>query len=50
MIGADSLAFLTKESLFEVSKRLQLCVACFTGKYPTELYSSIEDANKDHKF
>lgn len=50
MIGADSLAFLSKESLFEVSHRLQLCVACFTGKYPTELYSSIEDANKDHKF
>ena len=50
IIGADSLAFLSEKSLFEISKRHELCTACFTGKYPTELYSSIEDANKDHKF
>ncbi len=49
-IGADSLAFLSEKALFEVAKRNQLCTACFTGKYPTELYSSIFDANKDHKF
>ena len=50
IIGADSLAFLSEKSLFEISKRHELCTACFTGKYPTELYSSIYDANKDNKF
>lgn len=50
IIGADSLAFLSQKALFEISKRNELCIACFSGKYPTELYSSIFDANKDHKF
>ena len=50
MIGADSLAFLSEKSLFEVARRNELCTACFSGKYPTELYSSIYEANKDHKF
>jgi len=50
IIGADSLAFLSEKALFEISKRHELCTACFSGKYPTELYSSIYDANKDHKF
>jgi amidophosphoribosyltransferase len=50
MIGADSLAFLSEKALFEVARRNELCTACFSGKYPTELYSSIFEANKDHKF
>ncbi len=50
IIGADSLAFISEKALFDVSKRYELCTACFTGKYPTELYSSIYDANKDNKF
>ncbi len=50
MIGADSLYFLSKEALFEAAKREDLCLACFTGKYPTALYQSIKDANKDGKF
>jgi amidophosphoribosyltransferase len=37
-IGADSLAYLSTESLYIASKRDELCVACFTGKYPTPLY------------
>ena len=49
-IGADSLYFISKEALFEAAKRSDLCLACFTGKYPTPLYKSIEDANKDGKF
>lgn len=49
IINADSLAFLSREALFEVSKRAQLCTSCFTGKYPTELYSSIYEANKEKK-
>lgn len=49
IINADSLAFLSREALFEVSKRAQLCTSCFTGKYPTELYSSVYEANKDKK-
>ena len=49
-IEADSLAFLSEQALFKAGKRLDLCLACFNGKYPTSLYSSIEEANKDGKF
>ena len=49
MINADSLAFLSHKALFEVSKRHQLCTSCFTGNYPTELYSSIYEINKEKK-
>lgn len=43
-IGADSLTFLTPEGLVEAVGRPfndedgGLCMACFTGKYPTEIY------------
>ncbi len=50
LIGADSLYFLSAQALYKVAKRNELCVACFTKKYPTALYSSLEDANKDDKF
>ncbi len=50
IIGADSLAFISEPALLKIAKRHELCTACFTGKYPTELYSSIYDANKDNKF
>lgn len=46
IIGADSLAFLSVEALFKSANRKEMCVACFNGKYPTELYESIEQANK----
>ncbi|MBO8447964.1 MAG: amidophosphoribosyltransferase [Bacteroidetes bacterium] len=49
-LGADSLAFLSEEALFKAAQRSELCLACFNGKYPTALYQSIEDANKDGKF
>jgi len=49
-IGADSLAFLSREALLEAGKRADLCMACFTGDYPTALYASLEEANKDGKF
>ncbi|RIA78611.1 amidophosphoribosyltransferase [Anaeroplasma bactoclasticum] len=49
-IGADSLYFLSKEALFEAAERNDLCLACFTGKYPTALYHAVKDANKDGKF
>ena len=39
-IGADSLAFLSVESLYKAGNRNELCVACFTGKYPTPLYKN----------
>lgn len=50
MIGANTLAFLSEESLYKAAKRNELCCACFNGKYPTALYASYEDANKDGKF
>ena len=49
-IEADSLAFLSESALYEAGKRSDLCLACFSGIYPTALYSSIEDANKEGKF
>lgn len=50
LIGADSLVFLDEKKLYEASKRCELCTACFTGKYPTALYQSYKEANKDGKF
>ncbi len=49
-LDADSLAFLSEKALFQASGRSGLCLACFNGHYPTDLYQSIEDANKDGKF
>ncbi len=49
-LGADSLAFLSEGALYEAGHRSELCLACFSGKYPTYLYQSIEDANKEGKF
>ncbi len=44
-IGADSLEFLSLESLREISKECKvdgLCEGCFTGKYPIEVPESID--------
>ena len=48
-IGADSLVFLSPASLLEAGSRKELCMACFTGHYPTALYQSPDEANKDVK-
>ncbi len=48
-IGADTLAFLSPEALLKAGNRSELCMACFTGHYPTALYQSIEQANKNEK-
>ena len=37
-IGADSLHYLSEAALFEASGRTSLCTACFSGRYPTDLY------------
>ncbi len=49
-LAADSIAFLSEEALFTAGGRNELCLACFSGRYPTALYQSIEEANKDGKF
>lgn len=49
-VEADSLAFLSEKALFTAGQRTDFCLACFTGNYPTSLYQSLEDANKDGKF
>lgn len=49
-IGADSLAFLSEDALFRAGHRQDMCTACFNGRYPTDLYQAVEDANKDGKF
>ena len=43
-IEADSLAFLTTESLMRSGDRCEMCMACFDGKYPTDLYLTDENA------
>ena len=48
-IGADSLSFLSPDSLLKAGNHSELCMACFTGSYPTALYESMENANKDNK-
>ena len=37
-IGADSLHFLSEQALYQAGCRTDLCTACFTGRYPTDLY------------
>lgn len=37
-IGADSLSYLSEDALFKASGRERLCTACFSGRYPTDLY------------
>ena len=49
-LAADSIGFLSEEALFEAGQRNDYCLACFSGRYPTALFQSIEDANKDGKF
>lgn len=46
IIGADSLEFLKVESLYEATKRKEICHACFTGKYITNIYKSLTEVNK----
>ena len=48
-ICADSLAFLTPGALLKAGNRKELCMACFTCEYPTALYQSVDEANKDVK-
>lgn len=50
LTGADSLAFLSEQALYKAGFRNDLCLACFNGNYPTDLYQPVEDANKDGKF
>lgn len=42
-IGADSLHYLSEKALYEASGRSSLCTACFSGNYPTDLYTDEED-------
>ena len=48
-ICADSLAFLSPGALLRAGNRKDLCMACFTGHYPTALYQSVDEVNKDVK-
>ncbi len=43
-IGADSLAFLSTKALMASGNRKEMCMACFDGNYPTDLYQTDEDA------
>ncbi len=39
-IEADSLVFLEVKQLYKAGCRKELCTACFTGEYPTDLYGA----------
>lgn len=44
-IGADSLEYLSMESLFKITKGCKvngLCTGCFTGKYPIEVPNEVD--------
>lgn len=43
-IGADSLAFLSTKSLMKSGDRKEMCMACFDGHYPTDLYLTDENS------
>lgn len=45
-IGADSLAFLPAEKLFQLTGDYDFCHGCFTGKYPLD----VSDAGGKNKF
>ena len=42
-LGADSLHYLSEQALYEASGRSELCTACFSGRYPTDLYGYVPD-------
>lgn len=48
-IGADSLCFLSPAALLKAGNRKELCMACFTGHYPTALYEPLDEANRQGK-
>ena len=45
-IEADSLEFLSEESLLKAGGRSELCMACFNGCYPTSLYQNKIEEDK----
>lgn len=47
-IGADSLRFMTNEQMKQAMGN-DLCLSCFTGKYPTELFSFAEKLKKENQ-
>ncbi|XMB67624.1 amidophosphoribosyltransferase [Mycoplasmatota bacterium zrk1] len=50
LIKADSLHFISSEGLKSSFNRDHLCLACFSGEYPTPTYKALDEANKDGKF
>ena len=42
-IEATSLAFLSPKALMQAGRRTELCMACFDGNYPTDLYQTDEE-------
>lgn len=51
VIGADSLGFLSTDSLKEIAKecKLNFCDACFTGNYPIDVSYTSRDDKYSHK-
>ena len=47
IIGADSLAYLDEECLYEMSKGLGICTGCFNGNYPLD--PPTEDIRGDYQ-
>ena len=49
-IEATSLAFLSPESLMKAGGRCELCMACFDGNYPTDLYQTDEEKTRYKRY
>lgn len=50
IIGADSLAFISEGALLASGNRKEICMACFNGKYPTDLYQVDEEASRNLRY
>ena len=46
-IGADSLHYLSRQTLSEAAGGRGLCAACFDGDYPTDLYGHLQEPDKN---
>lgn len=49
MIGAESLGFLSRESLCEIVGNEDFCDACFSGEYPTAIPNNTEKNRFEYK-
>ena len=50
-LGVDSIGYLSVEGMLAATTqdKHQFCTACFTGKYPTEIYDDVDKFKLEKK-